>query len=351
MQYWIHHLNDMSGSPLILAERLKKVSANSNITLITNQSDGFLSDWTGRKVIFNYTKHSSSVWRFFSLTRWYFSVFLYLLIHSKRGDILFLSTLVSSPLIALRYFVALDKITISINEIFFRVPAWNYIGLRLVKLQSVEKIYLSHYVKNYWDFGGNYHIEYPTLRKSIIDLSIRRKRLKEIDISQLNFFFVGSYIEAKGFRLFLEIAKYFFNENAKHNFTLFLSGSEITFQKEFPNNTLPKNLRVCFNDSSPEIFDNQDVFLGLTNINLWVETFGQTFAEAMIMRNICILPHIGAQLEYATDGHNAFLFTDHSIDGILTQIDRVISLKDHIQFAETSHKSMIDFFNIESRHV
>lgn len=344
MQFWVHHLNDMSGSPLILAERLKRLPENSQATLITNQTDGFLSEFNGLKVTIPYVKHSSKALRFLSLTRWYFETFLYLLFNARKGDTLILSTLISSPLIALRFFVSLKVVQISVNEVFFRVPIWRALGLFLVRSNAVEKIYLSHYVKNAWDFGGDFTIEYPKMRQSLIDLSESKKRIKQIDPNALSFFLVGSYIEAKGYKLFIELARHFESSDKDHTFSLYLSGSNEKFNFEFSNGSLPNNLQVTFNNSSPTIFDGHDVFLGLTNTDLWIETFGQTFAEAMMMENIVILPHVGAQLEYAKDGENAFLFTDHSLDGILMQIERVVKLEDHNYFAKKTRDSIVDFY-------
>lgn len=344
MQFWVHHLNDMSGSPLILAERLKGLPENSEVTLITNQSDGFLSEWNGLKETIPYTKHSGKILRFLSLTRWYFTTFFYLLANARKGDTLILSTLISSPLIVLRFFVFLEVVQISVNEVFFRVPIWRALGLFLVRSNAVEKIYLSHYVKDAWDFGGDFTIEYPKIRQSLIDLSENKKRIKKIDPNALSFFLVGSYIEAKGYKLFIELARHFEASDKDHTFSLYLSGSNEKFDLEFPNGSLPKNLQVTFNNSSPKIFDEHDVFLGLTNIDLWIETFGQTFAEAMMMENIVILPHVGAQLEYVKDGKNAFLFTNYSLDGVLVQIERVLRLENHNDFAMNTRRSVIDFY-------
>lgn len=346
MQFWVHHLNDMSGSPLILAEKLKGLPKNSNVTLITNQSDGFLSEWNGSKVTIPYTKHSGKILRFLSLTRWYFASFVYLLAKTRKGDTLVLSTLISSPLIALRFFVSLKVVRISVNEVFFRVPIWRALGLFLVRSNAVEKIYLSHYVKDAWDFGGDFKIEYPKLRESLIELAANRNRKEKINPDALSFFLVGSYIEAKGYRLFIELARHFETFGKDHTFSLYLSGSNEKFDLEFSSGSLPKNLEVIFNNSSPKIFDEHDVFLGLTNVDLWIETFGQTFAEAMMMENIVILPHIGAQLEYVEDGKNAFLFTDYSLSEILVQIERVVKLEDHNDFAKKTRRSIIDFYDV-----
>ena len=345
MQYWIHHLNDTSGSPLILAEKLKSLSPHEEVTLITNQGTGFLSDWAGKKVEISYTKHSSKILRFLSLSLWYLKTFFYLVRRAKTGDSLFLSTLVSSPLIALRFIIPLHSIKISINEVFFRVPIWRAIGISLARAQSVEKEFLSYYVKEAWGFKGKSEVVYPKLRNELFTLARNKRRGALINPSKLSFFLVGSYIEAKGYKLFIELARYYDGLRSEHKFSLYLSGSKLEFFREYPNSSLPKNLNVYFNNSSPQIFDGHDVFLGLTNPKLWIETFGQTFAEAMLMENIVIAPNVGAQLEYAEDGRNAFLFTEYSIEGIVAQISRIQELKNPNQFAATASQTIFDFYN------
>ena len=102
MRYCLQHLNDLSGSPLILRERLDAMPADEPVTLITNQTQGFLSGWTGPTVRFRYVKHDGRVLRFLSLTAWYLKAGAWLLWHLKPGDSLTASTLISSPLLALR---------------------------------------------------------------------------------------------------------------------------------------------------------------------------------------------------------------------------------------------------------
>lgn len=346
MQYCIQHLNDLSGSPLILRERLDAMAAAGPVTLITNQTEGFLSNWHGPTVQFTYFKHDGKLRRFLSLSVWYLKAAAYLLRHLAAGDRLTISTLISSPLLAVTLFRRNIRAEILINEIFFRVPVWRSLGLWMVKSNRVHKIYLSRFVETSWGFGSPSEIVYPTLRRDLIALSDAVGPQPRKDRDRLKFFLVGSQIEAKGYRLFIEIARHYASIGAGHSFQLYLSGSPALFTFDYPDASLPANLVVQFNDSSPEIFAGKDVFLGLTNPALWLETFGQTFAEAMMTANIVVVPDKGAQLEYITDGISGFMFRNYSVTGVITQIDRIRAHPDLDALTHAARHAIRSFYNL-----
>jgi glycosyltransferase involved in cell wall biosynthesis len=323
---------------------MKVLPAGSDVTLITNQGRGFLSNWTGRKVTISYTKHDGKALRFLSLSGWYLQTLWFLLIKLKRGDILVLSTLISSPLLAVRMLRPVAQVRLLVNEVYFRVPFWRRIGLRLARSEGVLKCYPSHFVRDAWSFPGPYEIAYPRLRQELLVAADGLDRSRSINPKSLKFFLVASHIEAKGYELFIEIARHFEQLENDHRFHLYLSGSKARFDTEFPSGNLPTNLAVIFNNASPQIFMGHDIFLGLTNPDLWIETFGLTFAEAMMMGNIIIVPPVGAQLEYVNDGDNGFVFRDYSLAGILEQITRILEHKKIHALGNQARQSMLKFY-------
>ena len=350
MRYCIHHLNDFSGSPLILRERMNAMLAHGPVTLITNRDVGFLSTWPGTKIEFSYFKHQDPVRRFISLSYWYIQVGIYLLQHAEPGDSITLSTLISSPLILIRSIKAGLYIEIFVNEVFFRVPIWRWIGLTAINSSCVNKIYLSRFVQDKWSFAGPSAVVYPSLRQSIIDLATEQQSPRPADPSGLRFLLVCSQIDAKGYRLFIEIARHFEKIGGTHSFTLYLSGSEDRFISDYPSTNLPNNLSVFFNNTSAEIFFGHDVFLGLTDPAAWIETFGQTFAEAMVAGNITIVPPVGAQLEYLRDGDNGLVFSEYTLRGLLAQVDRIMALPDLNQMKARARSSMLAFLKAQKHY-
>lgn len=323
---------------------MKALPAGSDVTLITNQGRGFLSNWTGRKVIICYKKHDAKALRFLSLSGWYLQTLWFLLIHLKRGDILVLSTLISSPLLAVRMLRPVEQVRLLVNEVYFRVPFWRWIGLRLARSEGVQKCYLSQFVRDAWNFPGPYKIAYPPLRQELLAAADDVDMSRSINPKSLKFFLVASHIEAKGYKLFIDIARHFEQLDNGHRFNLYLSGSKARFDTEFPSGDLPANLDVKFNCASPHIFMGHDIFLGLTNPNLWIETFGLTFAEAMIMGNIIVVPPVGAQLEYVNDSDNGFVFRDYSLAGILEQITRILEHNNLQTMGNQARQSMLNFY-------
>lgn len=347
MRYCVHHLNDFSGSPLILRERMDAMIAHGAVTLITNQGNGFLSDWTGPVVRFRYTKHDSGILRFWSLSLWYMKVAFYLARWLKPSDTLVLSTLISSPLLLVRCLRHSIEAEVFVNEVLFRVPIWRWIGIKVMNSPGVKKIYLSQFVRDRWRFSGPSRVVYPSLRKALFELAIAREGQAVVNVNNLRFFLVCSQIDAKGYRLFIDIARHFDRQGLRHAFALYLSGSKERFASDYPQDTLPNNLSVFFNETSVEIFFGHDIFLGLTNPSEWIETFGQTFAEAMLAGNITIVPPVGAQLEYLHDEENGFLFSEYSLRGLLSQIERIQALPDLSALKAHSQKSMLAFLGAQ----
>lgn len=346
MLYCTHHLNDLSGSPLILEKRMEGMkSSEGPITLITNQSEGFLSSWTGPTIRFGYKKHDNPALRFFSLSSWYLRTILYLLINLRRGDKLIASTLISSPLLMVLLLRPGVSGELMVNEIFFRVPIWRALGLAMARSQRVTKVYLSKFVHETWAFPGPHRIVYPVLRRDLMQMSDAITEIPKKDPNRLTFFLVGSQIAAKGYRLFIDIARHYQKSGASHRFLLYLSGSEERLAAEYADTGLPENLVVEFNNASPQIFAGKDIFLGLSDPELWVETFGQTFAEAMALGNIVVVPPVGAQLEYVTDGLGGFVFQDYTLDGILTQINRILEHDDLAKLAAQARTEIRDFYD------
>lgn len=317
------------------------------VTLITNDGTGFLSDWDGPTVRFSYTKHSNPFARFASISAWYIKVLLYLSRALKSADKLILSTLISSPLLLLLYFKRCSSVDVFVNEVFFRIPAWRRIGLTAINRKDVRKIYLSKFVQDTWNFRGPSTIIYPSLRQSIVDRALQDTQAPSLDPAKVRFFLVCSQIPAKGYRLFIEIAKAFERNNAQHVFTLYMSGSHEKFSKEYPSETLPKNITVCFNETGPEIFFGHDIFLGLTNPAEWIETFGQTFAEAMVAGNITIAPPVGAQIEYLHDGDNGFVFGEYTAESLLRQIEYLLAMPDLALLKARARSSMLAFLQAQ----
>jgi glycosyltransferase involved in cell wall biosynthesis len=280
------------------------------------------------------------------LSIWYLKVVAYLLRHLAAGDRLTVSTLISSPLLAVILFRRDIRAEILINEIFFRVPIWRSLGLWMVRSTRVHKIYLSRFVEDRWAFGSPSEIVYPTLRHDLIALSDAVGPSSPKDRDRLKFFLVGSQIEAKGYRLFIEIARHYASVGAGHSFQLYLSGSSARFSVDYPDASLPVNLTVHFNDSSPGIFAGKDVFLGLTNPDLWLETFGQTFAEAMMMGNIVVVPDKGAQREYIVDCVSGFMFKDYSVAGIVAQIDIIMEHAELDALAAAARHAIRSFYGL-----
>jgi hypothetical protein len=342
ISYYVHHLNDFSGSPSILNDRVICSEADIKI-VITNQSLGFLSGEGYLKVVFSYKKHTLYFLRMLSLTSWYFKVFLYLLLVVKRGDSIHFSTLIASPLLLVGKLKKGVQLELAINEVKFQIPMWSFLGLCLANSPVVTKIYLSRYVSNYWRLKGPSRVCYPRLRPIFYEYAVNFKRKDlQIDKSSFDVFTVCSQAPGKGYSMFIEIARLCYSLGLNHIFTLYLSGSRRAFAEKYKTSSLPGNLVVLFDVNDASIFWNHQIFLGLTDPLLWKETFGLTFAEAMISENLVILPSEGAHLEYLQEGVNGFSTQKYDASVILRQLNAIIELRDIVRIRQQARQTILD---------
>lgn len=344
MEYWVHHLNDYSGSPLVMAQRMNSKSLIDHITLVTNSGNGFLSGWTGPKVELPYQKSHNRFVRFIRLSYWYLACIWYLWKHVHHGDKIVISTIINTPVLLIRCFVGGLNAEIHIHEVYFRVPLWNSLGLRLANHKDVHTIYNSRFSMDFWSFKGSGEVAYPRLRNFFNQQAVINT-VPNFDMNRLKIFTVLSLIPYKGYRLFLELATSCLRLRPGYEFTLYVAGIPAEFYAEYPIHKLPPNLKLHFNNTDPEIYLDQHIFLGLTNPSILLEAFGQTIAEAMCTGNIVIASGQGGYLEFMENEHNAILLEEYSVQGILRAIDS-LDLTRAIAISQKAKQRMCEFYSL-----
>lgn len=253
---------------------------------------------------------------------------MYLLVNVKKGDVIVASTVINWPVVALLKNRA--ECQIFLNEIRYNIPLLRHVVRKALSNRKIEKIYLSKFVENHWALSGPHKVQYPRLRKEIVEAA---KLFRPASLDKLTCIgLVGSFIPAKGYEMFIELSR--LDVLKRYQFRLCLSGDESRFRSFFPRASLPDNLTVIFNQTGPEVFSGIDIFLGLTDPAKWVETFGMTFAEAMLFRAIPVVPQIGAQTEYIHHGVNGFYFCEYEKESILEIIYQIENLKNVGRFRE-----------------
>ena len=313
MDIFVHHLNDMSGSPRIISKKIRQYkSTGRQVTLVTNTPDGLI-DCNDLDVLYvPYRKRDSRLLMLFGLIFFWWRASREI---NKKFDgqnaIIHASTLLNSPVLLLtkRNF----KKVVHVME--YKLKPWIFlIFLQCCALLSKSRVvFLSKFLKDKSPLLQllNNHITYPCITSEFYFLDAGSLEAHmEVRFRERVVTLVCSQIWFKGYKQFILLA----SKMPDCTFLLILNGSELQFEHEYPSNSLPSNLSVKFNHKDmPAVMAASTVVLSLTDRRGWVETFALTLAEAMASGCPVIAPDVGAQSEYIGHAENGFLVNERDL--------------------------------------
>jgi glycosyltransferase involved in cell wall biosynthesis len=322
MHIFIHMLNDFSGSPRIINEKIgcyRQLGADCFV--ITNGDRGFIRVESYPHRLVPYEKHPNMLIWALRLIVWHLRTFFLVLRLAGRCDVVHGSTLLTSPhLLAARLKGA--RTVSHIMETKVSPAIHKRLLSAFVRRFSDRLVYLSAYVETALgsQFSGLPHrITYPCIDQAILDSAGRHPDVP----SAPRPFTVGlicSLIWHKGYAEFVRLAALC----PEFLFVLVINGRPETFHAQFPAEQLPANLVLHFNlKNVSTALAEMDVLLSLTKREGWIETFGLTLIEAMAFGKPVIAPAIGAPTEFVEDGRNGYLVNEADLDHIAVLLRRM----------------------------
>ncbi|MGK6322998.1 glycosyltransferase family 4 protein [Sphingomonas sp. DT-51] len=320
MHIFVHLLNDYSGSPRIMNEKISCYAAlGEECLVITNADRGFIKTADHRHHLISYEKSTHRVVWLARLLLWHVKVFLLLLRRVRRGDVLHASTMLTAPhLVAARLKGARTVAHIMETRVSPRLHRW--LMTRLIAAAADRIVYLSRYVEQVLAprLGRvPAQITYPCVDPALVAAAEVAPPRRE------DAFHVGlicSLVWYKGFAEFVALARRF----PGLAFVLVLNGDADVFETMVPRDRRPPNLTVHFNLSPvTPVLRKLDLLLSLTNREGWVETFGLTLIEAMAFGVPVIAPAVGAPLEFVEDGRNGYLVDERDLDAVAALVARL----------------------------
>lgn len=319
MHIFIHLLNDFSGSPRIINEKIAAYNAlGEECFVITNDDCGFIRP-PGRFRFVAYRKHRSRLRWSIALLLWHLQVFWLVLRFARRGDVVHASTMLSAPhLVAARWKRA--RAVIHLMEIRVSPNFHKRVLCAIIAAFADRIVYLSRYVEDILGFRFDnipHHITYPCVDRTIVDAARAQDSVAGTATQDFTVGMVCSMIWHKGYREFVALSQLC----PDVSFVLVLNGDAGAFATEFPDATRPSNLSVHFN--VPRISDvlrNFDLLISLTRREGWIETFGLTLVEGMTFSLPVIAPNVGAPREFVIDGVNGYLMDEADLPAIAGRI-------------------------------
>ncbi|WP_298118722.1 glycosyltransferase family 4 protein [Flavobacterium sp.] len=317
----VHLLNDYSGSPKVLMQLLKGWTKNNIETHLFTCSgrDGFLSDIpkvSNHFYWYQFAKNPFIRLGFLSISQIIlaFKLFFFL----KKTDVLYVNTVLpfGAGIIGK---IKGCKVIYHIHETSMKPKILKKFLFGIVSWSATEVVYVSNFLANKEPTKNKKSVLYNVLEKSFVEqanLSFTTEKTEKIVLM------ICSLKAYKGVNEFLKLALL----NSKFTFKLVVNASQTEIDNYFKNDIIPTNLLVYPTQKDTHLFYKEaSVLVNLSDINLWVETFGLTVLEGMAYGLPAIVPPIGGVVELVDEGKNGFLIDSKKYTLISEKLNTILS--------------------------
>ncbi len=313
-----HLYNDFSGSPLVLATAIKGlVKAGHPVTLMTSDTDGFLTHLPVDKVTISYQCHPNKLIRFIFLLVNQWKMFCQVLAHRNEEVVIYVNTLLPFGAALAGKLTGKEVIyhihETSINPIIFK----KFLKL-IAAITAKQAIYVSKYLMQTetipWSKGK---VVYNALSEEFNKTAkqyVQENHSKEYPFTILMLCSLKKY---KGVDQFVALAK----RLPDFHFELVLNATTTEINTYFKVKTLPENLILFPKQKNVHWFYKRaHLVVNLSNPKQWVETFGMTLLEAMTYGIPVIAPAVGGPTEVVQDGKNGYCINSQQLNLLVDKI-------------------------------
>ncbi|ANQ20390.1 hypothetical protein BA893_01360 [Vibrio natriegens] len=336
--YFVHLLNDFSGSPRVLADLLSGFSHEGSKTLLTSQHDGFLKEDENIKRVtipYHNSGHKIVTLILYIISQCItFFVLSALLVRGrlrKNEQVVISNTLLPfGANIAAKLFS--NKLICYIHETSITPKLLLSTLTSIIKVCADDIIFVSNYVRDFHNDWANCipsHVIYNCVSSEFICESMPSIDELSFKFNSQSVLFVGSLKVYKGIDTFVELSKSMPNLN----FTAVLNSSESEFEKFYQAHGNIDNLSLIHKPGNlSDIYQQHSLLLNLSKPKFWVETFGLTLIEAMACGTPVIAPNVGGPLE---------VVKNHS--GLVVDVTDISTLRESIQKIMSEESVWRDF--------
>lgn len=339
-----HLYNDFSGSPLVLATAIKGlVEKGHAVTLLTSDTEGFLSNLAVEKVTIPYQFTSNKLKRLLLLCLNQWLVFCQILKYRKEDVVIYVNTLLPFGA-ALAGKLTGKRVIYHVHETSISPLIFKHFLKFIAAITAQKAIYVSKYLMETeaipWTKGK---VVYNALSDDFIKTAeqyVHQNHTKEYPFTILMLCSLKRY---KGVDQFVKLAKRLPN----YRFELVLNATTESINEYFQVKDLPENLILFPKQSNVHWFyERAHLVVNLSNPAQWIETFGMTLLEAMTYGIPVIAPAIGGPIEVVQDGKNGYCVNSQQTNLL---VDKIKALADKTDLYQSFSMNALKFANLFQR--
>jgi glycosyltransferase involved in cell wall biosynthesis len=341
--FFVHLLNDYSGSPKVLSQVIAAVKQKHNVELFNGKSkEGFLTDCVEKHHQYYYKWFDNKLLTLVSFVL--SQIFLFFKIINRRNffDIIYINTMLPFGA-ALAGKFAGKEVIYHIHETSIKPEIFKHFLRWIIRKTADKIIYVSASLREEESFVD--------INDNIIFNCLDQKFLSKAEINLIepkvakgfNVLMICSLKAYKGVEEFVAVAKKC--DGLGINFNLILNADSHQIEQYFSNSNLPSNLKIKGKQSDVHHFyANSNILLNLSRPDQWVETFGLTIIEAMAYGIPVIVPPVGGPAEIVRDGVEGFLISSYDTSSIVDKINELFNNKvKYDQLSKNAFKRASDF--------
>lgn len=314
-----HPLNDFTGSSIALASYIKENNNNEFIIITRTHEVGAL-DSLENGCLVNIHSRKDNKATISNIITYFIAVFLTACKYRNLCDTFFINTI--SPWYASIYsFILRKKVVYYVHETFVVRSLINKLKKYVFEHTKSHCIFVSHYAKEF--YNNKLHtteIRYNKLRPGYLD-NLPTVNYNNNEVHQ-KVLMISSLSLSKGIATFFKVAM----EMSNYKFEMLISSSlkEIyTFIKD-NDLVIPDNVTINSKSRDPRVYIlGCDIVLNLSIPTLWVETFGLTIIESLVLGKPVIAPNIGGPCEIIDNGVDGYLIDVTNISEVVSAIKKV----------------------------
>ena len=337
----LHLFNDYSGSPKVLMQLLKGFTKNNIETHLFTSSghEGFL---TGLEKVqyhfFTYRFFENKIFRLFFFLYSQLVLFVKLALFLKKTDIVYINTVLpfGAAIIAK---IKGCRVIYHIHETSIKPKILKQFLFGIVKISAAEVVYVSNFLAQQEPLNVKKSVLYNVLEKSFVaEANAHNSQSKSDKIVLM----ICSLKKYKGVDQFVSLARM----NPGFKFKLVVNALQKEIDEYFKAVQIPTNLLLYPTQKNTHPFyEEASILLNLSDVNLWVETFGLTILEGMAYGLPAIVPPVGGVVELVEDGVNGFLLDSKDIKNISKKINALFSDQALYQSMRKSALAKSTFFS------